>query len=80
MCRHGDEVARAVEVRLLGFAEVIKVLPDEPFQRNVVELHLLLAYEVEQQVERTLKDVQTLVVVGGGIVGGRFHQLARAAV
>ena len=66
--RHGDEVARAVEVGLRDGGEVVEVLADEPFQGQVVKLDLLLAHEVQKQVERTLENVQPHLVFG---IGGR---------
>ena len=63
--RHHEELAREVEVEHLHRLEVGGVLVGDAGDGDVVDVHLVLADEVEQEVERTLEDLEAdLVVVG----------------
>ena len=55
-CRHEDEFAGDVDVHLLEQVEIVEVLLGDLGNGNVVDIDLLLADEVEQQVERSLVD------------------------
>ena len=56
--RHHQELARDVEVEFLHQLEVVEVLLRDERDRDVVDVHLVLLDEVEQQVERPLEILQ----------------------
>ena len=55
---HDDELAADLDVDGLHRLEIFEVLPGDPLDRNVINIHLVLAHEVEQEVERSLEDVE----------------------
>ena len=55
---HDDELAADLDVDGLHRLEIFEVLPGDPLDRNVINIHLVLAHEVEQEIERSLEDVE----------------------
>ena len=60
--RHHDELARDVEVHLAGLVDELHVLRGDMLDRDVVDVELLAADEVEQQVKRPLEHVEVHLV------------------
>ena len=50
--RHEDELAAQVDVQLFGLAEIVQVLVGDLRYRDVVDADLLLADQIEQQINR----------------------------
>ena len=69
--RHHEELAGDFEVEHLHDRQILHVLVRDPLDRDVVNVHLLLLDEVEQQIERPLEDLQLDFVIG-------FHSLSPA--
>ena len=53
--RHHQELPGHVEVQLLHQIDVAEVLLGDERDRDVVDVHLVLANEVQQEIERTLE-------------------------
>ena len=49
---HVDEVGRDVDIELFELVEVIEILLGDFGDGNVVDVHLLLADQIEQEIER----------------------------
>jgi hypothetical protein len=56
--RHHQEVAGDVEVQLLHHVEIVEVLPRDQRNRDVVDIHLVLADQMDEQIERSLEGLQ----------------------
>src|SRR5439155_18956563 len=54
--RHENKFTRKVDIQLLEQMEIVEVLFGDPGDGNVVDIDLLLADQVEQQVERAFVD------------------------
>ena len=65
--RHVDEIGRDVDVELLELVKIIEILAGDLRDGDVVNVHLLLANQIEQQVQRAL--VRGDVYVVGRVVG-----------
>ena len=55
---HVEKIADRVDVDLLQHGQVFEKLVGDGGDRNVRRVELVLAHEVQQQVQRTAKDVQ----------------------
>ncbi len=64
---HGDEFGCQIDVEKFEGLEVIEILGCDPFQRYVVNVHLVFPNEVKKQVEGAFENFQADFVVG------RFH-------
>ena len=53
---HVDEFGGDVDVEFFEFVEIVEILRGDSGDLDVVDAHLLLLDEVEQQVERTFVD------------------------
>src|SRR5512141_64893 len=67
---HHQELARDLEVQRLQHVEVGEVLLGDPGDGDVVDVELLLADQVQQDVEGPLEDVETQRDVADGARGG----------
>ena len=67
--RHDEELARDVEVELLHQLDRRKVLLRDQRDWNVMDAHLVLSDEVQQQIERSLEHLE----LDGKRVGRRFE-------
>ena len=67
--RHHQELTGDVEIQVLHQLDVVEVLLGDQRDRDVVDVHLVLANEVQEQIERPLEGVE-LDLVG---VGRRFE-------
>jgi hypothetical protein len=56
--RHDEELARNIQVQLLHQGDVGEVLLGDERNRDVVDVHLVLANEVNQQVKRSLERIE----------------------
>ena len=65
--RHGDEFRGQIDVEKFEGLEVIEILGCDPFQRYVVNVHLVFPDEVKKQVQGALEYFQADFVVG------KFH-------
>ena len=50
--RHVDEVAGDVDIQLFELVQVIEILLGDFGDGNIVDVHLLLANQIEQEIER----------------------------
>ena len=50
--RHVDEIGRNVYIQLFELVEIIEILLGDLGDGNVVDVHLLLANQIEQKIER----------------------------
>ena len=50
--RHVDEVGGNVDIELFELVQVIEILLGDLGDGNVVDVHLLLANQIEQKIER----------------------------
>ena len=50
--RHVDEVSRDVDIQLFELVEIIEILLGDLGDGNIVNVHLLLADQIEQEIER----------------------------
>ncbi len=74
--RHDDELARNVEIQRLQQPDRVEVLRRDERNRNVVNTHLVLFDEVQQEIERSLEVVELdrECVEGGFEALGLVHQ------
>ncbi len=56
--RHHEELSRDVEIQLLHQRDEAEVLLGDERDGDVVDVHLVLANEVDQQVERPLERIE----------------------
>ncbi len=56
--RHDQELTRHIQIHLLHQIDVLEVLVRDEGDRNVVDVHLMLLDEVQQQVERSFEVLQ----------------------
>ena len=61
--RHDDELARDVDVQLLEGLEIFEVLAGDPFERDFVNVDLVLLDQVKQQIERTFENLELDLVI-----------------
>ena len=61
--RHDEELAGHVEVQFLHQVEVVEILLRDQRDRNVVDIHLVLLDQVQQQIERPLEIEQANRIV-----------------
>ena len=55
---HVDEVGRDVDIELFELVEVVEILLGDFGDGNIVDVHLLLADQIEQEIERAFVDRQ----------------------
>jgi hypothetical protein len=55
---HDEELTRKLDMQHLKGLKVPQVLLGDPLDGDVVDVHLVLLDEVEQQIQRPLKDLQ----------------------
>jgi hypothetical protein len=67
--RHHQELTRDIEVQLLHQLDVLQILLGDYRDRDVVDVHLTGANEVQEQIERAFEGIE-LDLVG---VGRRFE-------
>ena len=72
-CRHHEIVGRDLELQRSGVDDIIGVLVDQLQDRNLREIDLLGAREIEQQVERAFPPVQVQVQLLGS--AGEFERI-----
>ena len=65
---HHHELARNIRVELGEHLDVGDVLLGDPGDGDVVDVHLVPADQVQQQIERPVVDVQVDAVVGGHVI------------
>src|ERR1700730_10587625 len=65
--RHDDELSGDLKVQHPKSFEILKILAGDAFDRNIVNIDLVLLDQVEQQVERTFENFQLHFVIA-------FHQ------
>ena len=61
-----QKVAHRVDIQLLQYGQVLEILVGDGRNGNVGDLHLVLAHQVEQKVQRTAEHVQVNAKVGHG--------------
>ena len=57
--RHGEEIADGIDVQLLEHRQVFQVLLGDRGDRDIDNLNLMLAHQVQEQIERTSENIQT---------------------
>ena len=60
---HGHEVAHRANVELLQDGQVLQVLVRDQRDGNIDDFHLVLAHQVEEQVQRAAENVQVNVKI-----------------
>jgi hypothetical protein len=56
--RHYNELSRDLQVEHSKCFEILEVLARDPFNRNIVDINLVLFDEIEQEVQWTFKDLK----------------------
>ena len=69
--RHIQELGRHVEVVLLHALDVLHILLQHLGDRDVVNIQFVFLHEVQQQIERPLKD--------GQLIGNHIHSITAPA-
>ena len=65
---HGQEIAHGVDVQLLDQRQIFEILVGDRRDGNVGDLDLVLAHQVEQEVQRAPEHVQVNAKVDHGCV------------
>ena len=60
---HHDELARHIKVQLAHHLDILHVLLGDAADRNVVDIELIAANKVQQQIQRPFKDLQIHLVI-----------------
>jgi hypothetical protein len=60
---HDQEIARQIDVESLEDLDVLQVLVGDLGDGDIVDIHLFLADEIEQQIERAGEDVEVDAVI-----------------
>jgi hypothetical protein len=63
--RHDHETRPRLEIERLERVHELQVLLRDPLDRDVVDIHLILLDEVEEQIERSLEDLELDLVFAG---------------
>ena len=59
---HDHEFARDIDVQLLEGLQILQVLPRDALERDLVDIELVLLDQIEQEIERTLEDLELNLV------------------
>src|ERR1700751_6141186 len=61
--RHHDKFSGDLKVKHPKSIEILKVLAGDSFDRNVVDVDLILPDKIEQEIKRSLEDIELNFVI-----------------
>jgi hypothetical protein len=64
--RHHDKLARHLDVQRLEGLHELQILLGDPFEGNVVDIHLVPFDQIKKQIQRAFKNLEFNLVVRGG--------------
>jgi hypothetical protein len=71
---------RQLNVQLFESLEILEVLAGDSLERNVVDVDFVLFDQVQQQIERSFKDLELNLVIDVHVCAARLYRQARAKV